>query len=106
MGHYFGRVMGQCAGAVNGELWRSIRAVFDPHFSHQCAKAFLEPMRAELSRWRGQLPAVPGRPDFVVEALEACRILPFKIIALSLYRDVLTDEVREPSPSVTHCLYF
>ncbi|KAK8093323.1 cytochrome P450, partial [Apiospora hydei] len=93
MGHYFGRVMGQCAGVVNDDLWRSIRTVFDPHFSHQCAKAFLDPMRRELSRWRDQLPAVPGRADFVVEALEACRILPFKIIALSLYRDVLTDEM-------------
>ncbi|KAK8040200.1 cytochrome P450 [Apiospora rasikravindrae] len=84
--------MGQCAGAVNGDLWRSIRTVFDPHFSHQCAKVFLDPMRRELSRWRAQLPAVPGRADFVVEALETCRSLPFKIIALSLYSGVLTDK--------------
>ncbi|KAL1845185.1 hypothetical protein VTK73DRAFT_964 [Phialemonium thermophilum] len=93
MGHYFGRVMGVCAGVQNGEVWKNIRKVFDPHFSYQSATGFTRLFDAELDRWIRDLANRAGHEsDFVVEATTACTVLPFKLIALACYGPAMTEE--------------
>ncbi|KAI0159700.1 cytochrome P450 [Xylariaceae sp. FL1272] len=93
MGHYWGRVMGVCAGAQNGAVWKAIRKVFDPYFSHEAAMKFADTFESELVRWREELAPKAGKTatNFTVEATTACRILPFKLIAQACYGEVLTD---------------
>lgn len=95
MGHYFNRKLGVCVGVQNGQKWKDLRKVFDPHFSHKSAMGFMKTFAAEILRWRQEIAASGGEMgDFVVDATSCCRILPFKLIALACYGSVMTDEVR------------
>ncbi|EAQ93104.1 hypothetical protein CHGG_01339 [Chaetomium globosum CBS 148.51] len=91
MGHYFGRVMGVCAGVQNGAVWKNIRKVFDPYFSYKSAQGFSEIYAAEFKKWMDDLSA--GREsDFVAEATTICTVLPFKLIALACYGPALDGQ--------------
>lgn len=57
--------------------------------------------QSALDDWAKKLPAdfaanSTTSDGFLVDSVEACRQLPFRMIALSLYGDMLTDEVRIP----------
>ena len=95
MGHYFGRVMGVCAGVQNGAVWKNIRKVFDPYFSYKSAMGFSEIFAAEFKKWMDDLASQAGhKSEFVVEATTVCTVLPFKLIALACYGPAMTDKVR------------
>lgn len=52
-----------------------------------------------LTDWATKLPgdsaATPTSPStFLADSVAACRKLPFRMISMSLYGDMLTDEVR------------
>ncbi|KAK4041460.1 cytochrome P450 [Parachaetomium inaequale] len=93
MGHYFGRVMGVCAGVQNGAVWKNIRKVFDPYFSYKSAMGFSEIFATEFKKWMDDLASQAGRKsEFVVEATTVCTVLPFKLIALACYGPAMTDK--------------
>ncbi|KAB2569566.1 Cytochrome P450 monooxygenase lepD [Lasiodiplodia theobromae] len=101
MGPYFDRVLGSSVGVLNGDKWKAMRRVFEPHLSHQMAMAFSARFGREVAAWMAELPAewakaagADGAP-FVVDAATACRFLPFKLVALALYGDALSEKAYE-----------
>lgn len=101
MGPYFDRVLGSSVGVLNGDKWKAMRRVFEPHLSHQMAMAFSARFGSEVAAWMAELPAewakaagADGAP-FVVDAATACRFLPFKLVALALYGDALSEKAYE-----------
>ncbi|KAF7562114.1 hypothetical protein G7046_g2023 [Stylonectria norvegica] len=94
MGNYFHRLIGECVGVQNGQKWKTIRKVFEPQFSHRCAAGVMPVFEKEISRWReSSEKKTHGAGKFTVDAVSACRILPFKLIAIALFgREVMTDE--------------
>jgi len=96
MGHYFGRLLGNSAGVQNGERWRLTRAHFDPSFSHMSATHLRPRFLQEIGRWLQELPGQAyateqGSGHFAVDAVTACRVLPFKLIACACYGELLND---------------
>ncbi|KAF2462609.1 cytochrome P450 [Lindgomyces ingoldianus] len=102
MGPYFDRVLGSSVGVLNGDKWKTMRKVFDPHLSHQMAMDLRSTFSREVAAWMKDLPStvakfgngVPGS-EFVLDASTACRILPFKLVALILYGDALSEAAFE-----------
>ncbi|RPB29333.1 cytochrome P450 [Terfezia boudieri ATCC MYA-4762] len=99
-GVYFGRMLGECVGMLNGSVWDKAKVHLIPHFAHGAAMAAVPMFKAEYLRWVEKLPEDKlvsyKRSDgsgFVIDALSACRKLPFKLIAMVLYRDMLTDKL-------------
>ncbi|KAI9701261.1 MAG: hypothetical protein M1836_001931 [Candelina mexicana] len=87
-------------GIASGNKWRAMRAHFNPEFSHAAATKLMTTFTKELKTWINELPrdsAVVAQDgdSFVVDAATACRILPFRLIAIACYGDMLTDEVFE-----------
>ncbi|KAF2680077.1 cytochrome P450 CYP5293A1 [Lentithecium fluviatile CBS 122367] len=102
LGPYFDRVLGSSVGVLNGDKWKTMRKVFDPHLSHQLAMDFRSTFSREVAAWMNDRPSMGtksahGSPttEFVVDASTACRILPFKLVASVLYGDVLSDSAFE-----------
>lgn len=91
MGHLFGRIMGECLGVQNGQTWKTMRKAFEPHFSHKSAMAFVKTMNDQIDLWVKDLGA--GNNEFAVETGAVTRVLPFKIIAIALYGEVMNDAV-------------
>jgi len=88
---------------LNGGVWNKAKAHLTPHFAHGTAMAGIPIFKAEYLSWIEQLPENKlvsyKRSDgsgFVIDALSACRKLPFKLIAMVLYSDMLTDKVNYP----------
>ncbi|KAL2004518.1 hypothetical protein VTN00DRAFT_3403 [Thermoascus crustaceus] len=100
MGQYFLRSLGQCVGVQNGERWHKTRRHLEAHFSApECASMILD-FQSALDDWAEKLPAdfaanSTTSDGFFVDSVEACRQLPFRMIALSLYGDMLTEEIYE-----------
>ncbi|KAI9849203.1 MAG: hypothetical protein M1838_000223 [Thelocarpon superellum] len=97
LGHYFGRVLGNCVGVQGGAKWNSMRALFNPEFSHLAAKNMIPLFTQEFSKWAAELSqdgtvVSKGEEKFVIDAAGACRILPFRLIARTCYGNMLTDE--------------
>ncbi|KAK7428408.1 hypothetical protein QQZ08_005027 [Neonectria magnoliae] len=94
MGNYFHRLLGDCVGVQNGRKWKSIRRVFEPHFSHQRAVGAMSGFEFEITKWRKDLTKNSNDEDgFTVDAVTACRIMPFKLIAISLFGvEVMSDD--------------
>jgi cytochrome P450 len=96
MGHYFDRILGQSAGVQSGERWRATRAHFDPSFSHLAATGFQQKFSDEILRWLENLSndfhvVSKTAESFSIDAVQACHVLPFKLVAYACYGDILTD---------------
>ena len=85
---------------LNGSVWNKAKEHLTPHFAHGAVMAGVPIFKAEYLRWIEQLPEDKlvsyKRSDgsgFVIDAPSACRKLPFKLVAMVLYRDMLTDKV-------------
>lgn len=96
MGHYFDRILGQSAGVQSGEQWRITRAHFDPSFSHLAATGFQQKFSEEISKWLEGLSndvhvVEKSANGFSIDAVQACHVLPFKLVAYACYGDMLTD---------------
>ncbi|KAF2669309.1 cytochrome P450 [Microthyrium microscopicum] len=100
MGHYFGRIMGKAVGVLNGQAWKTTRRVFDPHLSWAKAIASQKDLSQIVKDWVRDLEASSDSSEqhpqtnfsIQVDAATAVRTLPFKLIALALYGESLTNE--------------
>ena len=98
MGTYFLRSLGQCVGVQNGQRWHKTRRHLEAHFSAPEAASLIVDFQKTLNLWATRLPNDPASTAtsshrFLVDSIAACRQLPFRMIAMSLYGDMLTDEV-------------
>lgn len=96
MGHYFSRILGQCIGAQSGPKWRTTRFHFDPHFAYSAAFQFRGVFAVEITKWLQDLRdssqvVEKSSSSFSIDAAEACRVLPFKLIACACFGELLTD---------------
>lgn len=98
LGPYFGRILGQSVGVLNGDKWKTTRRTFDPHLSYQVAMQYQATFTREVVTWMEDLPLAGQKKEsaekisgFTVDATTACRILPFKMVASVLYGDALSD---------------
>ncbi|KAI9723332.1 MAG: hypothetical protein M1812_001215 [Candelaria pacifica] len=96
-GHFFERILGQSVGIASTHKWRAMRAHFNPEFSHSAATNLTSTFTKEVKAWMDELPKNPavvaqGGDKFVVDAATACKILPFRLVAIACYGDMLTDE--------------
>ncbi|RMD40324.1 hypothetical protein DV735_g4820, partial [Chaetothyriales sp. CBS 134920] len=98
-GHYFYRTLGQCVGVQNGPTWHTSRQYLEPHFSFSAATARLHAYRDQFEKWIARLPEDPEAGGektgvgFCIDSEVACRQLPFRLIAMALYGDMLTDSL-------------
>lgn len=98
MGNYFLRSLGQCVGVQNGPRWHKTRHHLEASFSAPEAASMIIDFQKTLGSWADQLPfdtasTSTSAETFVADSIAACRQLPFRMIAMSLYGDMLTDEV-------------
>lgn len=82
-GHYFGRLLGKCVGAIDGDRWTLLRGIFDPHFTHRVSVSLGPTMLALVEDWSETLGTNPG--SFALEAVDATSKLAFKIISLAIF---------------------
>ncbi|GKZ36801.1 hypothetical protein AbraIFM66950_008033 [Aspergillus brasiliensis] len=99
LGDYFGRLLGQCLGLQGGAKWAVMRAHFEPEFSHLASVHMADTFAAEIEKWALELSkgcdlhqheATMG--SFHRNPTEACRYLPFRLAALTVYGDALDAE--------------
>ncbi|KMU74828.1 hypothetical protein CISG_00758 [Coccidioides immitis RMSCC 3703] len=100
LGDYFVRTLGSCVGVKSGEKWRTARHHLEPHFSFPTAASMLSNCREMILNWARNLADDPmvtskTRNGFDFDAVSACRQLPFRLIALALYKDMLTEDMFE-----------
>ncbi len=91
-GHYFGRLLGKCVGAIDGERWTLLRGIFDPHFTHRVSLSLGPAMLGLVEDWAESLSDSGGLSSFDLEATEATSKLPFKIISLAIFGHVVLEE--------------
>lgn len=102
MGDYFLRSLGQCVGVQNGQRWHKTRHHLETQFSAPEAASMIIEFQRALGSWADKLPGdsactTISANTFLADSIAACRQLPFRMIAMSLYGDMLTDEVRHES---------
>ncbi|SPO28025.1 uncharacterized protein UTRI_05168 [Ustilago trichophora] len=83
-GHYFGRLLGKCVGAIDGQRWTLLRGIFDPHFTHRVSMSLGSTMLGLVQEWAETLGS-GDETSFSVEAVDATSKLPFKIISLAIF---------------------
>lgn len=98
---FYFRLLGDAVGVKAGERWRVIRKYFDPEFTPAISFKAIPKFSAKISEWVDTLPAqavkVPSTDgSFILDVKKPCRFLPFQLVALQLYGDVFSDEVRSP----------
>lgn len=109
MGSFFARTLGSCVGVQNGAEWKNTRSHLDPHFSFTSANSVIETTKDAIKTWAETLPQEVGAGisgPFELDAIAACRQLPFRLIAMALYGEVFSEEVglkqrHEEAPSAT-----
>ena len=97
MGNYFLRSLGQCVGAQNGPRWHRTRRHLEPFFSPMEAASMIYDFRKVLDGWAAHIVSnetqkIDERRS-LTDSVAICRQLPFRMIAMCLYGDMLTDEV-------------
>lgn len=75
-----------------------MRAHFDPGFSRLASMDMVPKFAAEIRHWVADLPKCSScnshaANTFFRNATQACRYLPFRLIALTAYGEALNDEV-------------
>lgn len=98
MGAYFLRSLGQCVGAQNGPRWHQTRYHLEQFFSAIEAASMITDFQRVLNTWAQTLPENAasqqiGDRKFLTDSVEICRQLPFRMIAMCLYGNMLTSEV-------------
>lgn len=88
-GHYFGRLLGKCVGAIDGERWTLLRGIFDPHFTHRVSVSLGPAMLSLVENWSDTLGS--DGDTFALEAVDATSKLPFKIISLVIFGHVVLE---------------
>ncbi|OJI99540.1 hypothetical protein ASPVEDRAFT_81154 [Aspergillus versicolor CBS 583.65] len=97
MGAYFLRSLGQCVGAQNGPRWHQTRYHLEQFFSAIEAASMITDFQRVLNNWAQTLPDNAasqqiGDRKFLTDSVEICRQLPFRMIAMCLYGNMLTSE--------------
>lgn len=103
MGNYFLRSLGQCVGVQNGPRWHKTRHHLEAYFSAPEAASMIIEFQKTLGFWADKLPQDSGSTatsadTFLADSIAACRQLPFRMIAMSLYGDMLIDSVSDDAP--------
>ncbi|KAJ5988404.1 hypothetical protein N7481_003614 [Penicillium waksmanii] len=83
-------------GVQNGAEWKNTRSHLDPHFSFTSANSVIATTKNAIKTWAETLPqevnaGVSG--PFELDAIIACRQLPFRLIAMALYGEVFSEEL-------------
>lgn len=91
-------MLGKCVGVQNGETWHTMRRHMNPHVAFSTASSMVASFQTVFQQWAtniGNDSMVAEKTDagFYVDGLAACRQLPFKLISMALYGNMLTDEV-------------
>ncbi|KAK8143562.1 hypothetical protein G3M48_007056 [Beauveria asiatica] len=97
------RLLGGAVGVQAGKKWTTMRAHFDPEFSHKASMSMVPLYSAEAVRWLTELaqpssssscsstPSTAG--GFVRNIAGACRLLPFRLIGLVTYGEAFDDKL-------------
>ncbi|KAJ4347486.1 hypothetical protein N0V95_005407 [Ascochyta clinopodiicola] len=101
-GDYFNRILGQCAGALYNQEWRTVRRYFDPAYTHGTSVSMIPVFQAEVSQWlkglkNDALSSGVGRVVFNVQ--QACKVIPLRAIPLSIYGDAYTEQEQLTIPA-------
>jgi len=94
-GDYFNRILGQCAGALYNQPWRTVRRYFDPAYTHATSMTMIPIFKTEVSQWLKDLQndaLSSGVGRLVLNTEQACKIIPLRAIPLSFYGDAYTDQ--------------
>ncbi|KAM3450545.1 hypothetical protein MY3296_006008 [Beauveria thailandica] len=103
LGDGFGQLLGGAVGVQAGKKWTTMRAHFDPEFSHKASMSMVPLYNAEAVRWLAELaqpssssscsstPSTAG--GFVRNIAGACRLLPFRLIGLVTYGEAFDDKL-------------
>ena len=72
-----------------------MRIHFDPGFSHLASMNLIPTFTSEITNWVvNYLPSNSNTAGkFIRQATQACRYLPFRLIALTIYGDALDAKV-------------
>ncbi|KAM3429057.1 hypothetical protein MY4824_008480 [Beauveria thailandica] len=103
LGDGFGQLLGGAVGVQAGKKWTTMRAHFDPEFSHKASMSMVPLYNAEAVRWLAEL-AQPSSSSscsstpstasgFVRNIAGACRLLPFRLIGLVTYGEAFDDKL-------------
>lgn len=100
LGDFFGQLLGNSVGVQGGQKWAMMRAHFNPGFSRLASMDMVPTFAAEISHWVADLPKCSScnshaANTFFRNAAQACRYLPFRLIALTAYGEALNDETYE-----------
>ncbi|KAM0666013.1 hypothetical protein ACQRIU_005357 [Beauveria bassiana] len=102
LGDGFGQLLGGAVGVQAGKKWTTMRAHFDPEFSHKASMSMVPLYNNEAIRWLTELaqpsssscsstPSTAG--GFVRNIAGACRLLPFRLIGLVTYGEAFDDKL-------------
>ncbi|KAE8153685.1 cytochrome P450 [Aspergillus avenaceus] len=96
MGSFFARSLGSCVGVQNGTKWRTTRSHLETHFSFSSAASMVEDTRRTIEQWAQNLPedteiGQKMSQGFQIDAVTACRQLPFRLIAMALYGPMFSE---------------
>ncbi|KAM3467810.1 hypothetical protein MY5147_008568 [Beauveria neobassiana] len=102
LGDGFGQLLGGAVGVQAGKKWTTMRAHFDPEFSHKASMSMVPLYNSEAIRWLTELaepsssscsstPSTAG--GFVRNIAGACRLLPFRLIGLVTYGEAFDDKL-------------
>lgn len=81
---------------MHGERWVAIREAFEPHFTFRIVKDLRDIIESQVDDWSRNLCQTLGsqlkdQQSFQIEALEATKLLPFKIVSLVCFGELLKD---------------
>ncbi|KAF1993366.1 cytochrome P450 [Amniculicola lignicola CBS 123094] len=94
-GDYFNRILGQCAGALYNQPWRTVRRYFDPAYTHGTSVTMIPVFETEVSAWLRDLKndvLSSGVGRLILHAEQACKTIPLRAIPLSFYGDAYTEQ--------------
>ncbi|KAJ5974660.1 hypothetical protein N7481_011870 [Penicillium waksmanii] len=97
IGSYFDRSLGQCVGVQTGQRWHQTRYHLEKFFSATEAASMIQDFNTVLDAWAETAPTNSASQQieeakFVADSVVICRQLPFRMIAMCLYGNMLTDE--------------
>ena len=75
-----------------------MRSYFDPEFSYQSSRNIIPTFSEYISQWLDNLPkknltVQPKQGGFAQDAMKECKLLAFRLIALSMYGDIFDETV-------------
>ena len=76
-----------------------MRSHFDPEFSYQSSRNIIPTFAQHISQWLDKLPRhnlaeqQPKHNDLTRDVMKECKLLAFRLIAISMYGDIFNETV-------------